>query len=132
MKLVTQIAIILGLSLAAFFLHTFILDFVEWENREVEQHHSLLSLYAGYSSFSIMITIILTKIRAINIDYVGYSFLLLTGLKMLLSFGVFYGAIHDEVLPLTAIEKKNILTVFLFFLAVETFIAVRILNSRQQ
>ncbi|HEY0047016.1 MAG TPA: hypothetical protein VGB44_09935 [Flavobacterium sp.] len=131
MKIFKQIAIAAGLSLAVFFLHYFILKISGLNDSGANAHYSLGSLYLGYSLCSLLIILILVKVRTISIDYVGYTYVLLTGLKMLISFGIFYWSIHEVTIPLSPLERKNIMVVFIYFLAVETVIAIRILNSRQ-
>ncbi len=131
MKLLKYIATISALSLAAFFLHKLILESTDLGSAGASKQFSLEVLYAGYLAFAILLTIVLTKVRTINLDYVGYTFIALTGFKMLASFGVFYASVHAESDAMSALEKKNILAIFIFFLAVETVVAIRILNSRQ-
>ena len=77
-----------------------------------------------------MIILILIIIKKKSIDYVGYVFMLLTCIKMGITF---YFA--QPILALkeknNSIEYKNFLILFLIFLAVETIISIRILNKKQ-
>lgn len=86
-------------------------------------------LHAFFGIFSVIIIAVLHKIRQKNINNVGYTFLLLTSLKMVLAY-LFLRPVLALDLPQTPTEKMNFFIVFLYFLAVETIVTIRILNDK--
>lgn len=92
--------------------------------------YSILTLYSFFFFFSAAILFSLQKIKEVNIDYVGYSFLLLTSLKIGAAF-IFARPIMAINLPKTPIEKLNFFVIFIYFLAIETYLTIRILNNKQ-
>lgn len=113
----------LGVNKALFYL----LVPKEYENEFV---YSLPLLYAFFGIFALIIVSILLKIRQKNINNVGFTFLLLTSVKMVTAY-VFLRQILATALPQTQTEKMNFFVIFLYFLAVETLVTIRILNNKQ-
>lgn len=121
---------ILIFALLGFAFHK--LCFYLFVSREFEDDfvYSILTLYIFFFCFSAAILFALQKIKEINIDYVGYSFLLLTSLKIGAAF-IFAKPIMGNNLPQTPIEKLNFFVIFIYFLAIETYLTIRILNNKQ-
>lgn len=92
--------------------------------------YSLPSLYIGFGITSLAIVFILIQIKKRNIDNVGYTFLLLTSIKMVAAY-IFMKPILETILPKTQTEKMNFFIIFIFFLAIETIATIRILNNKQ-
>jgi hypothetical protein len=92
--------------------------------------YSIFTLYIFFFFFSSAIILALQKIKEINIDYVGYSFLLLTSLKIGAAF-IFAKPIMENNLQQTGIEKISFFIIFIYFLAIETYLTIRILNNKQ-
>lgn len=92
--------------------------------------YSLPLLYTGFGLLSMVILFVLLIVQQKNVDYVGYTFLLLTSLKMIVAY-TFLRPILETDLPKSAIEKVNFLIVFIYFLAIETIVTIRILNNKQ-
>lgn len=92
--------------------------------------YSLPELYAGFGVFSLALLFLLIKIKDRNIDNVGYTFLLVTSLKMIIAY-VFLRPILETALPKTPTEKINFFIIFIYFLAIETIVTIRILNNKQ-
>lgn len=93
-------------------------------------HYSLEQLYGFFGIASLVIVLLLVKIREKNLTIVGYTFLLITSIKMGLSYFVLRpilnisGENHNP-------EKINFFIIFILFLAIETIITARILNNKQ-
>ena len=117
-------------ALLGFALHK--VSFYFFVSREFEGNfvYSILTLYIFFFCFSAAILFGLQNIKEINIDYVGYSFLLLTSLKIGAAF-IFAKPILSNELPKTSIEKVNFFVIFIYFLAIETYLTIRILNNKQ-
>jgi hypothetical protein len=69
-------------------------------------------------------------VRRKNLDYVGYSFLAATVLKMGVAsyFFLKLKRVHGSHM---SFEKANFFVVFIFFLLIETVITAQILNKKQ-
>ena len=92
--------------------------------------YSILTIYFFFFFFSSILILVLDKIKGKNINYVGYSFLLLTTIKIGIAYA-FLLPILSIQLPQTAIEKLNFFIIFIYFLAIETYLTIRILNNKQ-
>lgn len=92
--------------------------------------YSIPLLYTFFFLFSGILILILEKVKQNNIDTVGYTFLLLTTLKMVVAY-LFLRPILSGDLPKTPTEKINFFVIFIYFLAMETYVTIRILNNKQ-
>lgn len=87
-------------------------------------------LYLLFALLSIIIVFSLMKVKEVAIDYVGYAFLAFTSVKMVIAYAFLRPIIHTD-LPKTPTEKMNFFIVFIYFLAIETILTIRILNNKQ-
>ncbi|HLF52439.1 hypothetical protein [Flavobacterium sp.] len=92
--------------------------------------YSLEQLFGFFSVASVLILFILVKIREKNLDNVGYSFLLLTSLKMAVSYFLLRPILQNGNHSQES-EKINFFIIFMLFLAIETIITIRLLNNKQ-
>ena len=65
-----------------------------------------------------------------NMDYVGYIFLLLTSVKIAISYAVLYPILNSGNLNVN-VEKINFFVIFALYLTIETVVTIRILNNKQ-
>lgn len=86
-------------------------------------------IYGFFLVCSISILFILIQVKTRSIDNVGYTFLLVTCLKMGISYALM-SAILDATKQNITIEKNNFFIVFALFLAIETIVTIRILNNK--
>ena len=95
-----------------------------------EQHfiYSLHLLYSFFFFFSATLVLILDKVKQKDINSVGYTFLLLTTLKMVVAY-IFLRPILEANLPKTPTEKMSFFIIFIYFLTIETYVTIRILNN---
>lgn len=121
---------ILIFAVIGFVIHKLFFYFFVSRTFEHNFVYSVLTLYIFFFCFSVAILLALQKIKEVNIDYVGYSFLLLTSLKIGAAF-IFAKPIMGNNLPQTPIEKLNFFVIFIYFLAIETYLTIRILNNKQ-
>ena len=119
------IAAIIGLI-----IHKTISHFIIPKEFEDSFIYSTPLLYVLFAIFSIIILFSLMKVKEIAIDYVGYAFLAFTTLKMAIAYA-FLRPIILTHLPKTPTEKMNFFIVFIYFLAIETYLTIRILNNKQ-
>jgi hypothetical protein len=92
--------------------------------------YSLSFLYTCFAGFSLVIVLILQMVKERSIDNVGFTYLFLTGLKMVVAY-VFMMPILALHLAKTPAEKMSFFGVFIYFLAIETLVTIRILNNKQ-
>jgi hypothetical protein len=92
--------------------------------------YSIELLYLFFFFFSCSMILVLVRIKQNNINNVGYTFLLLTSIKMALAY-LFLRPILSSDLPKTPSEKINFFAVFIYFLIIETLVTIRILNNKQ-
>ena len=118
------------LSFLAFLTHFFLAQHFVLPLVIQQLQYSIPQLYVVFTAFSFFILGTLFVVRKNSLNYVGYAFLILTSVKM----GVAYFLLR----PILAIarnefyfEKINFFIVFIFFLAIETLLTIRILNNKQ-
>jgi len=97
---------------------------------ETDFIYSLPELYTGFGVFSLVIVFLLQLVKDKSIDNVGFSYLLLTGIKMVVAY-VFMLPILALHLAKTPTEKMSFFSVFIYFLIIETVVTIRILNNKQ-
>jgi hypothetical protein len=93
-------------------------------------HFPIETIYGFFLICSLIIMYILILVKEKNIDNVGYTFLLVTFIKMGVSYLVLSSILQSRNLSMR-IEKLNFFIIFALFLAIETFITIRILNKKQ-
>ena len=93
--------------------------------------YSLEQLYLFFGLFSIIIGLILIKVKEKNIDIVGNVFLLLTLIKMMFCF-VLGSSILKQITENNSLQKWNFLALFLIFLAIETVMTIILLNKKEE
>jgi len=92
--------------------------------------YSIPSLYVFFGVFALLIVFVLRIVKEKSIDNVGYTFLLLTTLKMAVAYA-FLQPILAANLAKTPTEKMSFFSIFIYFLAIETIVTIRILNNKQ-
>ena len=120
---------IMVLSVLAFLAHWMVFHFA-MPAVENTFHYPLVTVYVFFTVCAVLITLTSIVIRQVNIDVVGQAFLLTTFIKMFICFGVFYPKLNAED-ENDKTELTNFIIVFLLFLAIETFVTIRILNKKQ-
>jgi len=115
------------LALVFYAIHNYILESLQIDTSTF--YYKLSTLYSTFTIFSILIILILIVIKTKNLDIVGMSFLILTSIKMVLSYVLVRPilSIHPTEMSL---QKTNFFGIFILFLAIETIITIRILNNK--
>ncbi|TBX71256.1 hypothetical protein EZL74_01755 [Flavobacterium silvisoli] len=91
--------------------------------------YSVTTLYSIFFVFSLIIMSVLSFVRKKNLDYVGYTFLIATSLKMTIAYFLFRPILKATTHEVSA-EKTNFFIIFISFLAIETLLTIRILNNK--
>lgn len=121
---------ITGISIVAYILHKLIFYFLRDNPKLSNFYYPVETEYVFFLLCSIVILLVLIQVKARNIDNVGYTFLLLTSIKMMLSYAFLKPILNLGGANL-AIEKINFFIIFAVFLAIETIVTIRILNNKQ-
>lgn len=129
MKTYWQYVRFLLLVIPIFILHYFLFQLPDLKNEEQKFLISIPVLYLVYFVLSTIIIIIVIKVSNKNFDQVGMTFMILTSIKMGISFFIVRPILSasDE----NNIEKINFFGVFILFLIIETLITIRLLNKKQ-
>ncbi|MBS1533452.1 MAG: hypothetical protein JST78_00115 [Bacteroidetes bacterium] len=117
-------------SIIGFGFHKLLFHFFVPNKFEAAFVYSVEMLYAFFGVSSALIVSILNFISKKSINNVGFTYLLLTSIKMGIAY-FFLKPILTFDLPKTAVEKTNFFLVFVYFLIVETVVTIRILNKKQ-
>lgn len=121
---------VLFLSILVYLAHKLVF-FLNDNNPNFQNFHFPIEVvYGFFFSCSILIILLLIKVKERNIDNVGYTFLLVTCIKMAISYAVLSPILHSGN-PNAGTEKINFFIIFALFLTIETIVTARILNNKQ-
>ncbi len=121
---------VLLVSIIAYGIHKLVFYWNANSPKCIGYYYSIEMLYAFFTTCSLIIVLILMSVRAKSIDYVGYTFLLVTSVKMVISY-LFLLPVLNARNENSASEKINFFIVFALFLTIETAVTIRILNNKQ-
>ena len=93
--------------------------------------YSIPTLYLFLGVFSLLIIFVLLLVNEKSAQQVGYAFLAATSIKMAASYAFMLPVLKDNTTDYSA-EKINFFVIFLFFLAIEAFFTIRLLNKKPQ
>ena len=116
------------LVMCCYHLHYFVFEHFNIQLNLKALALGLFDSYILFSSFSVVILIILLFIKQKNLDLVGNVFMLITCIKAIICYLI--------IRPLTiskfdySLEKFNFLGLFLLFLIFETIATIKILNNK--
>jgi len=122
--------IVIIAAIAGLIVHKTISYFIIQKEYEDSFVYSIPLLYAIFTILSLVIVFSLAKVKETAENSVGYAFLAFTTLKMVIAY-VFLRPIIQIHLPKTPTEKMNFFIVFIYFLVIETYLTIRILNNKQ-
>ncbi|MES2411880.1 MAG: hypothetical protein V4535_10605 [Bacteroidota bacterium] len=128
-KNVTYLFLLLA-AIVGLIIHKTALHFLIPQEFEDNFIYSIPLLYGIFAGLSLVIIYLLSKVKATMPDSVGYAFLALTTVKLVIAY-VLLRSITKAELPKTAAEKACFFVVFIYFLAIETYLTIRILNNKQ-
>ncbi|WP_264520064.1 hypothetical protein [Flavobacterium sp. N1994] len=129
-KKYSNLFIVLIAAIVGLILHKGLAYFIIPKEFEDQFIYSTPLLYLLFMLFSMVIVFILMKVKEVMMNSVGYAFLAFTTLKMAIAYLLLRPIIHIH-LPKTPTEKMNFFVVFIYFLAIETILTIRILNNKQ-
>ena len=121
---------VLILSSVVYLIHKLVF-FLNNDNPKLQGFNfSIETIYEFFFICSVIIVFILIIVKEKNIDNVGYTFLLITCVKMAVSYAVLSPILQSRNTNVS-IEKLNFFLVFALFLTIETIVTARILNNKQ-
>jgi hypothetical protein len=112
----------------AYLLHKFI--FYVLKINVTSFQYSIEALYLLFFGMSMLIFIVLLKVKEKSFDNVGMSFLLGTSIKMVFCYLILKPILHITIYD-NKIEKVNFFGMFILFLLIETVLTIRILKEKQ-
>lgn len=121
---------ILSISVVVYLVHKLFFYFKESDPNYSNFYYPIEIIYGFFLICSVIILLILIQVKSKNIDNVGYTFLLVTFIKMGISYAILSPILHSGNSNM-AIEKINFFIIFMLFLTIETTITVRLLNNKQ-
>lgn len=121
---------VIFLSILVYLAHKLVF-FLNENNPNLQGFYFLIEVVYGFFFIcSLLIILILIKVNEKNIDNVGFTFLLVTFIKMALSY-IILSPILNSGNPNVRTEKIDFFIIFALFLTIETIVTVRILNNKQ-
>lgn len=121
---------VLILSSVVYLIHKLVF-FLNNDNPKLQGFNfSIETIYEFFFTCSVIIVFILIIVKEKNIDNVGYTFLLVTCVKMAVSYAVLSPILQSRNTNVS-IEKLNFFLIFALFLTIETIVTARILNNKQ-
>jgi hypothetical protein len=121
---------VLFLSILVYIIHK-LFFFLNNNNPKFQGFHfPIETIYGFFFICSVIILLILIKVKSNNIDNVGLTFLLVTFIKMAISYAILYPILHSGNSN-TGTEKINFFVIFVLFLTIETIVTIKILNNKQ-
>lgn len=124
------IATVFYISMVAFTIHKIIFFFVAQKKLESNFIYTLTTLYFFFFSCAAVLIFILLKVKDYNLNNVGNTFLLVTCIKMAVSYTLLSPILSSNS-TYEGSEKINFFVIFILFLAIETIVSIRILNNKQ-
>ncbi len=118
------------ISVVVYALHK-LLFFLNENSKFYNFYFPIEVIYLFFFCCSIIILLILIKVKEKNIDNVGSVFLLVTCIKMAISYALLYPISHSGNQNVKT-EKINFFIIFFLFLTIETIVTIRLLNNNQQ
>ena len=114
----------------AYILHKFFFYLKASNPNYQDLYYPLETIYGFFFACSAIIILILIKVKERSFENVGYVFLLLTCIKMGVSYVLLKPILQFETEQLGP-NKVNFFIVFALFLTIETVVTSRILNNKQ-
>ncbi len=112
----------------AFVLHKLIFHFLGINDLSFQ--YSIETLYLFFLGLSLIVFLVLLKVKQRSFDNVGMSFLVTTSIKMVFCYLMVKPILKNNVFD-NNLEKINFFVIFILFLAIETVLTIRILNQKR-
>jgi hypothetical protein len=120
---------LLKYTIPVFIIHVLLFQLPDLKAAAQNFYWSIPVLYLIYFVFSKIILFLLVQVSRKNFDNVGMTFLVITSVKMAISFFIVRPILNSSLE--NTIEKANFFFIFILFLTIETLITIRLLNKKQ-
>lgn len=120
---------LLKFTVPVFIIHILLFQIPSLKEASQKFYLSIPIVYLIYFIFSKIILFILVQISKKNFDNVGMTFLVITSVKMAISYFIVRPILNSPIE--NTIEKVNFFVIFILFLIIETLITIRLLNKKQ-
>lgn len=94
-------------------------------------YYSVFTLYLLFALASAIILLVLIKIKDKNQEQIGYVFLVVTSVKLVLCYLLLLPVLNKVATDSNS-EKINFFMIFILFLAIEVFFTSKLLNNTKQ
>ncbi|MDD5148957.1 MAG: hypothetical protein PHC28_00555 [Flavobacterium sp.] len=121
---------VLVISLLFYLSHKLFFILNETNPKFQDFHFPIEYIYGFFFTCSLVIILILIKVKEKSIDNVGNTFLLTTCIKMAISYTILLPILQSKNLN-RDVEKIDFFIIFALFLTIETIVTIRILNNKQ-
>lgn len=111
--------------------HSILFYATDFKKEEFLFQFSLNFLYLFFGIVAVLIATILLVVKSKSIDNLGMVFMIVTTLKMCITFFVFKPIMHPTSTNYSTIEKPNFFIVFTLFLILETLFGIWLLNKKE-
>ncbi len=122
-----KIGILLAVITIAYLINKALLLLFKIDTSNFAYAVEILNLF--FALFSIVTLVVLQKIKQINIDIVGNAFLLLSSVKMLLSY-LIVKPILKSTSSYAVLERWHFFGILIFYLMLDTLIVIYLLNTK--
>jgi hypothetical protein len=120
---------VLIVSLLLFMAHKLFFYWNKTNPKYQNFNFTLETIYGFFSLSSTIIVAILLFVKQKSSDNVGFAFLLMTCLKIGITFAVLVPILNSKASTI-GYEKINFFIIFALFLSLETVVTIRFLNNK--
>lgn len=121
----------LKITLIIYLLHKILFQYSNIFKNKNNFQYTINELYLYFISTTIVMIAILIVVKKKNFDNVGITFLLVTSIKMALSY-IMLRPILNNTESSSNIEKMNFFALFAIFLTIETFTTIKLVNKNDK
>lgn len=112
-------------------LNFLVLKFFLPETVYTSYYYSVFTLYFLFTLASAIVLLVLIKIKEKNQEQIGYVFLVVTSIKLVLCYLLLLPVLNKVATDSNS-EKINFFMIFILFLAIEVFFTSKLLNNTNQ
>lgn len=128
MKKISPYLLIFLVSVLLAILNFIIIKVLISESEYQAFYYSIPALYCLFFSVSVLLLMVQKTVQRKNPEQIGYVFLLLSSVKMLLCYGMLYPVL-EQTNQVVRMEKINFFIVFIVFLAIDVFVTSGLLKD---
>lgn len=129
-KLFQPLFQVVGCAATAYIVYQTLFYLLGFSQKEILFKYSVTYIFIVLTSLSLLIISLLLLVKNKNFDSFGYAFMALTCLKIgIVLFWI--QPILNSAVEKSKFEKVNFLIIFSLFLAIETIVAIRLIQNKK-